>query len=492
MMDDDRNNVVCALHQGTWVTAGTCIGVGSMPANDRLHAAALYRQRRRRPVPALPQLPHAVQRPARARHPGDPLSGSQEHVAQSDPSEALGRPAVRLHRFPGSRPPKRTASSPAVSGIRRSIPAPTAARISTGPTARSTSARLRARIRATSIGSMPTGSPPIRAPSITTSPTPRRRRTRRRSPTPAPAATPPAGRRTPTLQDQQGAAQVVRRPGAGRLEPGSRRQRHRQHRLGRRQRRPRRSGQPRPRRALQHQDGLLGRLGHLLHALPQLGGRRLTGGAAARVRRRSGLSSHHSDTRPARVRRYRRTLRNSHLRRSPMATPPATSALGSPARGLALCTRPASIANVLLARPPQYGLRRTPTRRDRVATLDLHVAARRRLLPRRSSRDAGAARGCSRLMPSSVTQATCEGAGKVWYGTRCSVGTIRRRRPARRPAPSGRTTSARIGGVCNNPLYSDAVSCRSNGAQWAAATDIIRCEDAGGHWTGTNDATAVR
>ncbi|MBP9823819.1 MAG: carboxypeptidase regulatory-like domain-containing protein [Thermoanaerobaculia bacterium] len=32
MMDDDRNNVVCAMHQGTWVTTGTCIGNWIMPA----------------------------------------------------------------------------------------------------------------------------------------------------------------------------------------------------------------------------------------------------------------------------------------------------------------------------------------------------------------------------------------------------------------------------------------------------------------------------
>ncbi len=32
MMDDDRNNVVCAMHQGTWVTTGTCIGSWTMPA----------------------------------------------------------------------------------------------------------------------------------------------------------------------------------------------------------------------------------------------------------------------------------------------------------------------------------------------------------------------------------------------------------------------------------------------------------------------------
>jgi hypothetical protein len=32
MIDDDRNDVTCALHGGTWVTAGTCTGVWVMPA----------------------------------------------------------------------------------------------------------------------------------------------------------------------------------------------------------------------------------------------------------------------------------------------------------------------------------------------------------------------------------------------------------------------------------------------------------------------------
>jgi PKD repeat protein len=32
MKGDDRNNVTCAIHQGTWVTTGTCIGVWVMPA----------------------------------------------------------------------------------------------------------------------------------------------------------------------------------------------------------------------------------------------------------------------------------------------------------------------------------------------------------------------------------------------------------------------------------------------------------------------------
>ena len=58
--------------------------------------------------------------------------------------------------------------------------------------------------------------------------------------------------------DRQGAREVVPR-----------------HHLGRRHGRGRGSGEPRPRRALHREDGLLGRLRHLLRPLPQLGGRQV-------------------------------------------------------------------------------------------------------------------------------------------------------------------------------------------------------------------------
>ena len=45
--------------------------------------------------------------------------------------------------------------------------------------------------------------------------------------------------------------------------------------------------------------------------------------------------------------------------------------------------------------------------------------------------------------------------------------------------------SCSVPGVCNNPAYTTQATCTAAGAQWAAATDIIRCEDAGGRWTGT-------
>jgi len=59
------------------------------------------------------------------------------------------------------------------------------------------------------------------------------------------------------------------------------------------------------------------------------------------------------------------------------------------------------------------------------------------------------------------SQASCQLAGGTWGFSFCSVP-----------------------GVCNNPLYTAQPACESNGGQWAAATDVIRCEDAGGRWTG--------
>ena len=86
MQDDDRNDVVCALHSGTWVTTGTCTGAWVMPLGDRLQPAGPHRHRapgrRRRPVPALPQQRHPVQRPARARHRRHHVHGPQEHGPQ--------------------------------------------------------------------------------------------------------------------------------------------------------------------------------------------------------------------------------------------------------------------------------------------------------------------------------------------------------------------------------------------------------------------------
>jgi predicted CXXCH cytochrome family protein len=68
--------------------------------------------------------------------------------------------------------------------------------------------------------------------------------------------------------------------------------------------------------------------------------------------------------------------------------------------------------------------------------------------------------GCTN--PTFTTQTTCEGANEVWSDSRCSVA-----------------------GICNNPIYTDATTCKTNGFYWAATTDIIRCEDADGRWTGS-------
>ena len=62
------------------------------------------------------------------------------------------------------------------------------------------------------------------------------------------------------------------------------------------------------------------------------------------------------------------------------------------------------------------------------------------------------------------SQSVCEAAGGTWteplYG--CTVA-----------------------GVCNKSAYTTQTTCTANGGQWAKTTDVITCEDAGGHWTGS-------
>ena len=42
-------------------------------------------------------------------------------------------------------------------------------------------------------------------------------------------------------------------------------------------------------------------------------------------------------------------------------------------------------------------------------------------------------------------------------------------------------------GVCNDSMnVLTRAECNTLGGQFAYATDVIRCEDAGGHWTGNN------
>jgi hypothetical protein len=62
------------------------------------------------------------------------------------------------------------------------------------------------------------------------------------------------------------------------------------------------------------------------------------------------------------------------------------------------------------------------------------------------------------------TQQSCLIAGANWSYTKCSVA-----------------------GVCNlGTTYTTAQTCSDAGGQWRFATDIIRCDDAGGRWTGSN------
>jgi len=62
----------------------------------------------------------------------------------------------------------------------------------------------------------------------------------------------------------------------------------------------------------------------------------------------------------------------------------------------------------------------------------------------------------------STSQAACETAGATWYIPVCS-----------------------IAGICNNPLFTTQAACEGAGSQWAAASDVVRCLDIGGRWTGS-------
>jgi hypothetical protein len=84
-----------------------------------------------------------------------------------------------------------------------------------------------------------------------------------------------------------------------------------------------------------------------------------------------------------------------------------------------------------------------------------------------------------------TTQATCQGAGKVWFGPGCSNATFTSQTTCESNSAVWSDSRCTVSGVCNNPLYTDAITCKANGAQWQATTDIIRCDDAGGRWTGS-------
>ena len=82
------------------------------------------------------------------------------------------------------------------------------------------------------------------------------------------------------------------------------------------------------------------------------------------------------------------------------------------------------------------------------------------------------------------SQASCQAAGGTWSFTKCSL--------------EGYCNS----GTCSDLAYTDAVNCEAAGKTWTPiltkaacdtaggqfryATDIVRCDDAGGRWTGNN------
>ncbi len=106
----------------------------------------------------------------------------------------------------------------------------------------------------------------------------------------------------------------------------------------------------------------------------------------------------------------------------------------------------------------------------------------------------------------STSQATCEGAGAVWYIPSCNMAgicnnplfTTQASCEANNCSDPLYTTQATCEtNVCSDPLYTTQPTCLANGGtwaprgvwtlvrQWAAATDVIRCEDIDARWTGS-------
>ncbi len=263
MMDDDRNDVVCAMHKAP----GSRPAPAPAPGSCRSAAPTTRRSspptRCSRPAPATSACAATTtSRSTTARACATPkrpsIMGHKNMSRKVTRPDALGRPAVRLHRLPGADhrrgllPRRRRLGSDDLSRHRQRSELRLGERHG-----RHRPGRHR-RIRAASTGSTPTGSPPIRAPSITTSPNT--------------ATTPGQAEGLLLLRPLphhrlDGGRDAAGRQGAREVVP--------RHHLGRRHGRGRRPGEPRPRRALHREDGLLGRLRHLLRPLPQLGGRQV-------------------------------------------------------------------------------------------------------------------------------------------------------------------------------------------------------------------------
>ena len=84
-----------------------------------------------------------------------------------------------------------------------------------------------------------------------------------------------------------------------------------------------------------------------------------------------------------------------------------------------------------------------------------------------------------------TTQATCQGAGKTWYGPGCTDSTLTSQTACEAANQVWSDSRCDVAGLCNNAAFTTATTCKTNGFYWAATTDVIRCEDAGGRWTGS-------
>jgi predicted CXXCH cytochrome family protein len=84
-----------------------------------------------------------------------------------------------------------------------------------------------------------------------------------------------------------------------------------------------------------------------------------------------------------------------------------------------------------------------------------------------------------------TTQATCQGAGKTWFGPGCTNATLTTQTTCEAANAVWSDSRCDVAGICGNGLFTDAATCKANGFYWGATTDVIRCDDAGGRWAGS-------
>lgn len=82
------------------------------------------------------------------------------------------------------------------------------------------------------------------------------------------------------------------------------------------------------------------------------------------------------------------------------------------------------------------------------------------------------------------TQASCQVGGGTWSFAKCSIAGVCNKGTCSNTIYPNQVSCTDHGGTWTG--YADATSCATAGGQFRYATDVIRCEDASGRWTGNN------